>query len=304
MENTEKTEITEKTEAAEKTEKNEKTEKTENKESNKPQRSSGVKRGLEITKSVITWVVVVVAVAMMIFTLVSSAFVGKQDRSLFGFKFFIVLSDSMSATDFSAGDIIITKNVKFDDLKEGDVITFISQNNTETDKQNQEGFGKIVTHKIRAKTVDATGKPAFITYGTTTGVDDQTLVTEEFIIGQYKTKLPKVGHFFNFLKTTPGYIVCILIPFALLMISQGINCIRLFRRYRAEQLADLRAEREKLEQERLESQRQAEEERAQTMKMMEELLALKQQLNNAGVTTPKAEDTPKASENSEQSENE
>ena len=40
------------------------------------------------------------------------------------------------------------------------------------------------------------------------------------------------------------------------------------------------------------------------MKMMEELLALKQQLNNAGVTTPKAEDTPKASENSEQSENE
>ena len=76
-----------------------------------------------------------------------------------------------------------------------------------------------------------------------------------------------MGAFFNFLKTTPGYIVCILIPFLLLILIQGINCIRLFRRYKQEQMAELREEREKIEAERAESQ-----------KMMAELLELKAQL--------------------------
>ncbi len=33
----------------------------------------------------------------------------RADRSLFGYKAFIVLSDSMSATDFSAGDLVLSK---------------------------------------------------------------------------------------------------------------------------------------------------------------------------------------------------
>ena len=70
-----------------------------------------------------------------------------------------------------------------------------------------------------------------------------------------------------FLKTTPGYIVCILIPFLLLILIQGINCIRLFRRYKLEQMAEMKEERAKIEEERAESQ-----------KMMAELLALKAQL--------------------------
>lgn len=59
----------------------------------------------------------------------------------------------------------------------------------------------------------------------------------------------------------------ILIPFLLLILIQGLNCIKLFRRYKREQMAEMQAEREKLEAERAESQ-----------KMMEELQALKAQL--------------------------
>ena len=70
-----------------------------------------------------------------------------------------------------------------------------------------------------------------------------------------------------FLKTTPGYIVCILIPFLLLILIQGLNCIKLFRRYKLEQMAEMKEERAKIEEERAESQ-----------KMMAELLALKAQL--------------------------
>ena len=53
----------------------------------------------------------------------------------------------------------------------------------------------------------------------------------------------------------------------LLILYQGINVIRLFRRYKKEQMEEMQAERDKIEAERLESQ-----------KMMEELMALKEQL--------------------------
>ena len=70
-----------------------------------------MKKALQITKTVLVWIVVAIAVGMMIFTLISVSTFDKTDRNIFGFKFFIVTSDSMSATDFDAGDIAISKNI-------------------------------------------------------------------------------------------------------------------------------------------------------------------------------------------------
>ena len=216
-----------------------------------------MKKALQITKIVLVWLVVAVAVGMMIFTLISVNTLDQNDRNLFGFKFFIVTSDSMAATDFDAGDIAISKEVDITTLKEGDIITFVSQ--------SSHNYGETVTHKIREVTTDADGDLAFVTYGTTTNTDDEALAT--IIVGQYVGRIPNLGAFFLFLKTTPGYIICILIPFLLLILSQGLNCIRLFRQYKKEQMDEMKAERAKIEEERAESQR-----------MMAELLELKAQL--------------------------
>ena len=230
-----------------------------------------MKKTLQVTKNVLVWLVVAVAVGMMIFTLISVSTFDKTDRNIFGFKFFIVTSDSMAATDFDAGDIAISKNVDPKTLKEGDIITFLSQ--------DHDNFGEVVTHKIRRLTTDANGRPGFVTYGTTTDTDDRTVVTHEYVVGQYVGRIPKVGSFFMFLKTTPGYILCILLPFLLLILSQGLNCIRLFRQYKKEQMDEMKVEREKIEQERAESQR-----------MMAELLELKAQLaKKDGEATPPAD---------------
>lgn len=218
-----------------------------------------MKKALNIIKNIFVWLMVVLAVGMMIFTIVSVTTFDRSDRSLFGFKAFIVLSDSMSKTDFSAGDLVLVKEVDPSTLKEGDIIAYTSQNTS--------NYGETVTHKIRKLTKDASGEPGFITYGTTTDTDDEIVVTYPYVLGKYQTHIPKIGQFFMFLKTTPGYIVCILIPFLLLILIQGIHCIRLFRRYKQEQMAELREEREKIEAERAESQ-----------KMMAELLELKAQL--------------------------
>lgn len=218
-----------------------------------------MKKALNIAKTIFVWLMVALAVFMMIFTIVSVTTFDRADRNLFGYKTFIVLSDSMSKTDFNAGDIVFVKGVDASTLKEGDIISYVSQ--------NSHNFGETVTHKIRRLTSDAEGNPGFVTYGTTTDTDDETVVTYPYVLGKYTGHLPKVGAFFQFLKTTPGYIVCILTPFLLLILLQGLNCIKLFRRYKQEQLDEMQAEREKIEAERLQSQ-----------KMMQELLALKQQL--------------------------
>lgn len=218
-----------------------------------------MKKVLNIIKNIFVWLMVALAVCMMIFTVVSVNTFDRSDRSLFGFKAFIVLSDSMSKTDFDAGDLVLVKEVDPSTLKEGDIIAYTSQNTS--------NYGETVTHKIRKLTTDANGEAGFITYGTTTDTDDETVVTYPYVLGKYKSHIPKVGRFFMFLKTTPGYIVCILIPFLLLILIQGLNCIRLFRRYKLEQMAEMKEERAKIEEERAESQ-----------KMMAELLALKAQL--------------------------
>ncbi len=214
---------------------------------------------LNIIKNVLVWLVVALAVFMMIFTIISSTTFNRNDRSLFGYKAYIVNSDSMAATDFKAGDLIFVKEVDPSTLKEGDIVTYISQ--------NSQNFNEIVTHKIRKVTTDSKGNPGFITYGTTTGEDDEVIVTHMYVMGKYVSHLQGVGHFFNFLKTPQGYIICIFVPFMLLIIYQGINCVRLFRRYKQEQMAEFEEEKAKLDAEREEN-----------AKMLQELKALKAQL--------------------------
>lgn len=229
-----------------------------------------MKKALNIISTVLVWALVVATVGMMIFTLISVNTFDQANRSIFGYKFFIVRSDSMSATDFDAGDIVFVKNVDPATLQVGDIIAFTSQNSN--------NFGDTVTHKIREITTNAYGDPAFVTYGTTTDTNDETPVTYPYVLGKYTGKIPNVGSFFQFLKTTPGYILCIFVPFLLLILYQGFQCIRLFRRYKKEQMEELQAERAKIE-----------EERRQSMEMMKELQALKEQLAAKGEVTPKAD---------------
>ena len=239
-----------------------------------------MQKALHIIKSIFVWLVVALAVCMMIFTIVSVNTFDRADRSIFGYKAFIVLSDSMSATDFDAGDLVLAKKVDPATLKVGDIISYQSL--------NEENYGEVVTHKIREITTDPEGKPGFVTYGTTTDTNDENIVTYSFVLGKYQMRLPGVGKFFQFLKTTPGYIVCIFVPFLLLILIQGINSIRLFRRYKNEQLAEMEEERAKQQAKMAEERERLEAERAESQKMMAELLQLKKELSGKEAVTASA----------------
>lgn len=214
---------------------------------------------LRVIKNVFTWLLVAAAVCMMVFTVVSVTTFDRNDRDLFGYKAFICRSDSMKATDFASGDLVFVKEVSPATIKAGDIISYRSE--------DPDTFGETFTHKVRSLSTNEEGQPCFITYGTTTGVDDDLPVKHTQFQGLYKFDIPKLGTFFTFLKTTPGYFICIFLPFMLLILMQGLNTVKLFRKYKNEQMDEMKVEREALELERQKSEA-----------MMAELLELKKQL--------------------------
>lgn len=227
-----------------------------------------MKKTWNIIKKVIVWMIVVFSVGMMAFTIISVTTFDRADRSVFGYSAFIVLSDSMKATDFDAGDLVIIKQTDPSTLKEGDIISFQSP--------DEANYGEIVTHKIREVTTDEDGNPGFVTYGTTTDSNDQGIVTYNLVIGKYKGHIPNVGTFFQFLKTVPGYFICIFTPFFILILVQVRNSIKLFRKYKKEQVEEIQKEKKELEEERLKSQ-----------EMMAQLMRMQQQMGqNGGTVSP------------------
>ncbi len=234
-----------------------------------------MKKAWKIISGVLVWMLVAVAVVMMVFTIVSVNTFDRNDRAIFGHKMYIVLSDSMSATDFSAGALVVVKEVPPATLQAGDIITFVSQ--------GTDSYGQTMTHKIRSLTTTPEGEPGFITYGTTTGIDDESIVTYPYVQGKYVFAIPGVGSFFTFMKTPLGYMVCILLPFMLLILYQGVNCVRIFRRYKKEQMQELQDEKDAIAAER-----------RKTEEMMEQMLRLKEEMMGRSAPTPQPEQKTEA----------
>ena len=231
--------------------------------------SEKTKNVLNLLIKVAAYLLVIFTVFMMIFTIFTVTTVDRNDRSVFGLRFYVVLTDSMSKSDknadmdvhFNAGDIIFVKNVKDKTkLEAGDIIAFLSS--------NSESYGATITHMIReVKRTDDGKILGYVTFGTNTDTNDEALVEPAYVLGEYAGRLPGVGHFFEYLRSPIGYVIFILVPFILLILYNGINAIRLFRRYKREQNAILEAERAEIA-----------EERKQNAEMLRELMALKEQL--------------------------
>ena len=125
-------------------------------------------KALIIVRKVLSCIVVAITAFMMIFTIFSTLTFNKNDRNLFGIRFYVVLTDSMSLSEnnqddeihFDAGDTILIKNVKDPtSLEAGDVIAFISQNTV--------SFGETITHMIRERRETTDGRLiGYVTYGT------------------------------------------------------------------------------------------------------------------------------------------
>ena len=118
--------------------------------------------------------------------------------------------------------------------------------------------GKVITHQVIEILEDGT----FRTKGTNNNTEDKTPVPAENLVGVYKLRIPLAGHVAIFLQTTPGLIVCIVLPIVLFVAYELIRR-RKFDKAKQEdtdallkELAALRAEKEQKEQSEQENKEQ------------------------------------------------
>lgn len=199
--------------------------------------TSKTKKALKITGNVLTGIVAVLVVVMTVLTVFSMVFNRDGTASVFGVQAYVVQSDSMTP-EFAAGDVIFSEEVNPEELVAGDIITFISRDSA--------SYGQTITHCIREVTTH-NGELAFITYGIATGVDDGTPAAASDVLGRYAFRIAGLGSFFEFLKSVPGYIVCILLPFLVIIGLQIANIVSAVRAARAEKVAAAAAERSRVE---------------------------------------------------------
>lgn len=199
--------------------------------------TSKAKKALKITGNVLTVAVAILVVIMTVLTVFSMVFNRDGTASVFGVQAYVVQSDSMTP-EFAAGDVIFSKEVNPEELVAGDIITFISRDSA--------SYGQTITHCIREVTTH-NGELAFITYGIATGVDDGTPAAASDVLGRYAFRIAGLGSFFEFLKSVPGYIVCILLPFLAIIGLQVANIVSAVRAARTEKAAAAAAERSRVE---------------------------------------------------------
>lgn len=151
---------------------------------------------------------------------------GSGVPSIFGFRPFAVQSDSMAPT-FEKGDLIIDKAVKDPhDLVEGDVITFWTVIN---------GQKVLNTHRIIAIT-DYENYLYFDTKGDNNTIEDATGVHQNDIVGIYSFKLKNVGTVLDFLQTSVGFGLCIVLPVAIFFIFELISFFKTLMAYKTEKV--------------------------------------------------------------------
>lgn len=128
----------------------------------------------------------------------------KGDYSAPVFNAYVVLSGSMLPT-IQVKDVVVTKKIPEEELKVGDIITFISPD---------QRFGGIsVTHRIIEKLYDETeGIYTYRTQGDNNNIADAVPVPNSNILGKVILKIPKLGFIQEILASKGGMIVFVLIP--------------------------------------------------------------------------------------------
>lgn len=112
------------------------------------------------------------------FTMIKAKSSGKQPE-VFGYKFFVILTGSMSP-NINPGDLVIVKDVPIEEIKSDDIITFSSS----TSKN-------ITTHRV--KEVARGNEISFITQGDANNIQDPLPVPKELVIGKVINTKHKLG---------------------------------------------------------------------------------------------------------------
>lgn len=147
----------------------------------------------KLIKNIISYIVIAIVFLFMVISILSNF-------GLFGYKFYDVLTGSMSPT-INPGSLIIVKEIDDSEVKEGDVITFKGSSTS-----------NLTTHRV-VEVIDKDNNIKFQTKGDANDVLDPMLVDEGLLVGKVILDIPYIGKVMSFINKYRLIIVILIIVY-------------------------------------------------------------------------------------------
>lgn len=171
-----------------------------------------LKKGVTVIVSIALWGVILLA-ALFAFTTLATRD-NANVSSLAGYTPMVVKTDSMAPT-FYSGDLILIKKCDTSKLTEGDIICFHTIINNEY---------ALNTHRIE-EIDEIENMRSYTTKGDNNAISDTHIISDGDIVGKYVGKLSKFGHVMDFLSSSMGFLIVIVLPMLLFFIYQVYHLI-------------------------------------------------------------------------------
>ena len=147
----------------------------------------------KLIKNIISYIVIAVVFIFMVISILSNL-------GLFGYKFYDVLTGSMSPT-INPGSLIIVKEIDDSEAKEGDIITFKGTSTS-----------NLTTHRV-VEVIEKNNNIKFQTKGDANDVLDPMLVDEGLLVGKVILDIPYMGKVMSFINQYRVIIVILIIVY-------------------------------------------------------------------------------------------
>lgn len=157
--------------------------------------------------------IVLIPILIVNCILIVKSYTSEEVPSVGGYLPQIVLTDSMYPV-IQSGDLIICHTAEPEEIQVGDVISFFDPAGNGT---------TIVTHRV-VEVTQVDGQIAWRTKGDNNNTEDLLYVLEHELVAVYQDiRIPGFGNVALFMQTTPGLVVCVILPTLLLV---GYDMIR------------------------------------------------------------------------------
>ena len=180
------------------------------------------KKGKGVLNTVVNVVLIVAIILAAVCTYVSYVSTsGNGVPSIFGVRVFSIQTESMYPT-LLPGDLIFDTAVKEpSELRKGDIITYWTIIN---------GERVLNTHKIH-EIYDGGGYLIFATKGDNNTAADALTVHESEIVGKYSMRVAGVGKVFDYLQTSTGFLIVVVVPVFLFFLFHLVQFFRVLFEY-------------------------------------------------------------------------
>ncbi len=221
-----------------------------------------LKKAGSVLAGIILWAIILLA-ALFTFTVLAQRDSTKV-ANIAGYSPMSVMTDSMAPT-FHAGDLIFVKKVDTATLQKGDIICFHTIINNEM---------ALNTHRIDS-IVEENGHRSYVTKGDNNTITDVERITDNDIVGKYVGKLRYFGKVIEFLSSSTGFLIVIVVPMLIFFIYQVYHLIVISMRLKkAIAQEEGEAQNEQAMQEAMQAKKEA-------MEALEEARRLKQEAEEA-----------------------